>query len=146
VSDDNDNIRPFAVVGREPLSQEEAEHEISRLASLSALQYEQEREGAAARLGMRLGPLDKQVKLRQERRQEETHGPQLERLPWAIAVDGGELIAELIGDLTRYVSLEPDYAAVVGFWSLHTYLVNQVFISPRLAITAPAPRCARPRW
>src|SRR5262249_20245091 len=34
-------------------------------------------------------------------------------------------------------------AAVVGFWTLHTYFINQVFISPRLAITAPQPRCGK---
>jgi hypothetical protein len=144
MSDDDNLPIPFTVVGgREPLTEDEAEALISHLASLSALEYEQKREGAAAKLKVRLGVLDRMVKAEQGRQQKEEHGPQLERRPWATAVNGGELINELIGDLTRYVSLEPDYAGVVSFWSLHTYLVNQTFITPRLAITAPQPRCGK---
>jgi hypothetical protein len=144
MSDDDDNrqIIPLTIVGSRPLTDDEAEALISHLASLSALQYEQKREGAAAKLGVRLGVLDRMVKAKQDQQHQEQRGPQ-QRMPWATAVNGGELIHALIGDLTRYVSLEPDYAAVASFWSLHTYLVNQVFITPRLAITAPQPRCGK---
>jgi hypothetical protein len=64
-------------------------------------------------------------------------------MPWATAVVGSDLLRDLISDLTRYVSIEPDYAAATSFWALHTYLVGQSFITPRLAITAPQPRCGK---
>ena len=138
--EDNPRITSFPANNR-PLTEDEAEALISHLAALTAVKYEQEREGAAAKLRMRLGVLDKIVKAAQERHQEE--GPQLERKPWPTAVGSTELISELIADLTRYVSLEPYYAAVAAVWTLHTYLVSHVFISPRLAITAPQPRCGK---
>jgi hypothetical protein len=139
--DDDDNIRPFT--SGEPPSEEKAEDIIFDLALLPAVKYEQVRIGFAAKLGMRLSILDKLVKQEQEQHQAPERSSCSERKPWLSAVNGGELISELIGDLTRYVSLEPDYAAVASFWTLHTYLVNQTFITPRLAITAPQPRCGK---
>jgi hypothetical protein len=115
--------------------------EIKRLASLSKVRYEAERLGAAARLDMRLGTLDELVKNEQQRHPPDE--PQLDRIPWAAAVDGDKLVTELIGDLTRYVSLESDYAAVVAFWTIHTYLLDHIYITPRLAVTAPQPRCGK---
>ena len=141
----DDNFQPFTVVGgREPLlGGPEVDQEISRLASLPAVRYEAERSRAAAKLGMRLAILDKLVKHEQDSHQGKQGEPEPERKPWPLAVRGDDLVEELIGDLTRYVSLEPDYAAVASFWALHTYLVNQGFITPRLAITAPQPRCGK---
>ena len=141
----DDNFQPFTVVGgREPLlGGPEVDQEISRLASLPAVRYEAERSRAAAKLGMRLAILDRLVKHEQDSHQSKQGEPEPERKPWPLAVRGDDLVEELIGDLTRYVSLEPDYAAVASFWALHTYLVNQGFITPRLAITAPQPRCGK---
>jgi predicted GTPase len=65
------------------------------------------------------------------------------RTPWLTPVVGTDLISDLISDLTRYVSIDPDYAVATSFWALHTYLVQQSFITPRLAITAPQPRCGK---
>jgi putative DNA primase/helicase len=134
----------FSVVGgRTQPDDEETEELITELAALSDVRYEQARDDAAGRLGVRKSVLDGMVKAARKAKPEPDKPLVPERQPWATAVPGGVLISDLIADLRRYVSLEPDYAAVASFWVLHTYLINHTFITPRLAITAPQPRCGK---
>jgi hypothetical protein len=145
--DDHDNkkIVPFTVIGGndEAIDDAEAEHLISYLAGLPPMQYELQRERIGSKLRIRLTALDKIVEAKRRQLEREEHGIELERMPSATAVAGAELIGDLITDLTRYVSLDEDYAAVAAFWTLHTYNVNQCPITPRLAVTAPQPRCGK---
>src|SRR5262249_7777397 len=117
-----------------PPNTEEVKAEIVRLSTLPAIEYERERDGASARLQMRKSVIDKLV---EDEKAKIPDGPGLDREPSLTPVVGCELIAELIDDLTRYVSLDPDYAITTSFWVLHTYLLDHTSISPRLAITAP---------
>ena len=121
---------------------EEVQAEIVRLAGLSALDYDRERQGAAARTGYLLRTLDAIVEEERKRIPDPTD-PGLDRVPSLEPVTGPVLVHQLISDLTNYVSLEAEYAAMVAFWTLHTYLVKSSPISPRLAITAPQPRCGK---
>jgi putative DNA primase/helicase len=130
-----------------PPTAEEVRAEIVRLSTLPVIEYERERDGAAARLRMRKSVLDKLVE--DEKAKTAVDGPGLDREPALTPVAGCELIDELVSDLTRYVSLDPDYAVAASFWVIHTYLLDHTFISPRLAITAPEPRCGKStliRW
>jgi putative DNA primase/helicase len=124
-----------------PPTAEEVKAEIIRLSTLPVIEYERERDGASARLQMRKSVLDKLVE--DEKAKTPVDGPGLDREPALTPVAGCELIGELIGDLTRYVSLDPDYAAATAFWVIHTYLLDCTFITPRLAITAPEKRCGK---
>ncbi len=127
---------------QEPMSEEEVQAEITRLARLSAIDYERERDRVKARTGYRLATLDKLV---EEERQKipDPSEPSLDR-PLALEpVDGVELVNDLITDLTKYISLEPDYATTAAFWAVHTYLLDHIRITPRLAITAPEKRCGK---
>jgi putative DNA primase/helicase len=146
-SEDDDNIIDLHQGSRgwslsERLSDEEAQAEISRLARLSALDYERERDGAAARLRIRRSALDKIVEEERKKIPDPTD-PGLDRPLSLEPVVGAELVNDLIGDLTKYVSLEPDYGAVAAFWVIHTYLLDYIKITPRLAITAPEKRCGK---
>jgi putative DNA primase/helicase len=142
--DDEGKLIPFTVVGgSEPPTDDEAEHLVAYLAGLSTMQYELQRERIAAKLRMRLSALDKIVEAKRKEQEQQKSGLLFERVPSATPVAGAELVRDLITDLTRYVSLNENYAAVAAFWALHTYTVNQCFISPRLAITAPQPRCGK---
>jgi hypothetical protein len=130
-----------------PPTAEEVKAEIVRLSTLPAIEYERERDGASARLKMRKSVLDELVK--DEKARTPVDGPGLDREPALTPVEGCELIEELVGDLTRYVSLDPEYAVTAAFWVIHTYLLDYIPISPRLAITAPEPRCGKStliRW
>jgi putative DNA primase/helicase len=126
---------------QEPMSVEEVEAEIYRLATLSKLDYERERQGVAARTGYRLSTLDKLVE--EERKKIPPPDPSDDRPPALEPVIGAELVNDLITDLTKYISLEPDYAATAAFWAIHTYLLDYIRITPRLAITAPEKRCGK---
>jgi putative DNA primase/helicase len=122
-----------------PPTVEETKAEIARLAEVSVADYDRERQGAAARLKLRLKTLDILVAAQRPQKQE----PALDR-PLALdAVDGPELVRDLVADLSRYVSLGPEFAVATAFWALHTYALDYTFISPRLAITAPEPRCGK---
>ena len=130
-----------------PPTTEEVKAEIIRLSTLPVIEYERERDGAAARLRMRKSVIDDLVEI--EKAKTPVDGPGLDREPALTPVPGCELIAELVADLTSYISLDPDYAVAASFWVIHTYLLDHTFISPRLAITAPEPRCGKStliRW
>ena len=126
-----------------PPTIEEQEARIKELAALSDLEYERARDGTAARWGMRKSVLDKLVERERVQIRAADEAPGLDRQPAVETVSGLELVDELVGDLTRYVSLEPEYAVATAFWVIHTYLLDCTFITPRLAITAPEKRCGK---
>jgi putative DNA primase/helicase len=132
----------FELKRQREMTPDEVQAEIVRLAGLSALDYARERQGAAARTGYRLRTLDVIVEDERKRIPDPTDSG-LDRVPSLEPVTGPVLVHQLISDLTNYVSLEAEYAAMVAFWTLHTYLVKLSPISPRLAITAPQPRCGK---
>jgi hypothetical protein len=128
-----------------PPTTEEVKAEIIRLSTLPVIEYERERDAASARLRMRKSVIDKLV----EDEKAKTPVQDFEREPALTPIVGCELVVELVDDLTRYISLDPDYAVATSFWVIHTYLLDHTFISPRLAIPAPEPRCGKStliRW
>jgi hypothetical protein len=125
-----------------PPTPEEVKAEIARLAELDLDAYDRERQGAAARLKIRLKTVDILVAAARPQRQDDVR---VDR-PLALdAVDGAELIRDLVADLRRYVSLEHEYAVAAAFWVLHTYCLDYTYITPRLAITAPEPAAEKRR-
>jgi putative DNA primase/helicase len=127
-----------------PPSPEELNVEIERLAGLSESDYENARNGIATRWGWRKSTLDKMVeRARVKLRAADASLASTEREPCLERVEGDVLLNDLVGDVTRYVSLQPDYAVVATFWALHTYLLDSIPITPRLHITAPEPGCGK---
>jgi putative DNA primase/helicase len=145
MTDDDDNIihHPFNVIESEPPDDDETQHVLNYLIGLTEAQYEDKRRDYARRLKWRVDTLDKIVGDMRGLRDQQKRGLELDRMPATTAVVGRELIDELIADLKRYVTIDNEFAATVAFWTLHTYLVNQSFFSPRLAITAPQRRCGK---
>jgi putative DNA primase/helicase len=126
---------------QEPPSVEEVEDEIRQLATLSKLDYERERQRVHVRTGYRLSTIDSLVE--EERKKIPPPDPSDDRPPSVEPVIGTELVNDLITNLTKHISLEPDYAATAAFWVIHTYLLDYIRITPRLAITAPEKRCGK---
>ena len=122
--------------------------EIERLAKLSALKYEREREAAAERLSLRAQILDKLVAAR---RKELSHddGKQgrsmslAEPTPWPEAVEGVKLLCDLSAAIRRHVVMFDHCADATALWVTHTYLLDALHISPRLAITSPEQQCGK---
>jgi putative DNA primase/helicase len=123
------------------------EVEVARLAAMSRLDYEREREPAAKRLGVRVGALDeavndKQAKGAGARAQAPSLSlPNLE--PWPEPVDGAELLTDLAAAVRAHVFMEDGGAEAVALWTLHAHALDAFGISPRLAITSAEKRCGK---
>ena len=131
--------------------------EIARLAALSPLEYEREREAAAQRLGCRVTMLDRLVKAERPQTSGDVApkcgadsgsgagralaNPELD--PWPEPVDGSALLDDLAATIRRYLVLEGTAADAVALWIMHTYAIDAAYVSPRLAITSPEKRCGK---
>jgi putative DNA primase/helicase len=131
---------------------EETENtEVARLASLSTLEYEREREVAAEAMSCRVSILDKLVKdararLFPDEADDDKQGRAVsfaEPEPWPDPVVGSELLDEIAAALKRYVVMTERACHSIALWVLHTYLLDVFVISPRLAVRSPVKRCGK---
>src|ERR1700745_1735426 len=126
----------------------EASAKIERLAKLSPFQYERERKNAAEKLGIdRIATLDRLVQAARHKN-EDTRGqgrplelPEIK--PWPGAVNGSELLDQIVGCLREYLVLPSGSAEITALWVLHTHVFDCFMITPRLAITSPEKGCGK---
>jgi putative DNA primase/helicase len=130
------------------IAKTEPSAEILRLAQLAPLDYEREREAAAARLSVRVSALDGFVKAQRAEGSEESSGqgrtfdvPKAD--PWPDTVDAAELLSDIAAAIRRHVAVPDGTAETVAAWVLHTYCYDAFMISPRLAITSPEKGCGK---
>jgi Protein of unknown function (DUF3631) len=128
----------------------DADTELDRLAKLSVLEYEREREHAAKRLGIhRIGELDKLVKALRPKKRDARPSGQGKALklmspePWPYPVVGTELLNTIAETIRTYVVLAPEEADAVALWCVHTHAIDAAQQTPRLAITSPEKRCGK---
>jgi putative DNA primase/helicase len=128
----------------------DADMEITRLAGLSALEYEQQRKAAADELGVRASMLDKLVAAERAKLNPDGHdGKQGHAIsfpkpePWPDPVDGAKLLDEMAAAIGRHVVMLDHYRDACALWGVHTYLIDRFFISPRLGIRSPTKGCAK---
>ncbi len=127
----------------------EDDHEIQRLAGLTALDYERERDDAAKRLNVRVSALDKQVAAIRTASAPPAHdsdrpSPFLEHVqPSPEYVDGAELLDELRELVTMYVVLPDGAADALALWTLFTYTFKHARTCPLIAFTSPDKRCGK---
>jgi hypothetical protein len=132
---------------QEPASEIDAE--IERLAKLSAVEYEQQRKGAAEKLGLRASILDKLVEAERIKLNPEADGKQgrpvafPEPEPWPEPVDGAALLNGIAGAIRRHVVMPRHGVHAAALWALHTYMVSKFLISPRLGIRSPTKGCGK---
>jgi len=121
--------------------------EIARLAKLGAPEYERERKPAATRLEMRASILDRVVEA--ERRKSGDNNKQGHALtfpepkPWPEPVDGAKLLCDLTAAIRRHVVMPEHCADATALWVVHTYMLEALHITPRLAITSPEKQCGK---
>jgi putative DNA primase/helicase len=132
-----------AYVQPAPPPKEEQEAEIRRLATLGDVDYENERSRICAQWGWRKSTLDKLVDRERVSLRAAEDALGLDRKPALETVEGTELVNGLVQDLTKYVSLQPDFAVIAAFWVIHTYLLDYIPMTPRLHITAPEKGCGK---
>src|SRR5262249_3715864 len=124
---------------------------IVELAALAPLQYEQRRKQAARDLGLpRVTILDEVIlKLRPpDADGDEVQGTQItfEPIePWPDAVDGAELVTDMVRTVRNYVILSEHQALAVSLWVMHAHAVEYAEHTPRLQIRSPTMRCGKTR-
>jgi hypothetical protein len=130
--------------------QDQLTRELARLAALSRLEYERERNDAAKHLRVRVRELDLEVEKLRSRHQAKrpaakeppTWAPP-EKL-WTAPVAGAELLGELIDAIRRFVILDQTSALVAALWVLFTWVFEHVAeTNPFLRIISPAPECGK---
>jgi hypothetical protein len=127
--------------------------EIERLAALDTADYEAVRIDAAKRLRFRQSFLDAEVRRKRqalglETDQDDGQGRAVkipDVLPWHEPVDGDMLATMLSYAVKSHVVIRDETADAIVFWILHTWLVNDFRVSPRLAITSPTKGCGKTR-
>jgi len=122
---------------------------VRQLATLSVLDYAQERKAAAKGLGIGVAVLDKQRDaLRKGAEDSEgkssfAHLVKREPEPWLGTVDLAEVFDELVALLRRLLVCTEAERWVITVWIIHTYIYEQFTYTPRLCIISPEPRCGK---
>ncbi len=131
--------------GREPRLLTRADNPvIGELASLDALEYELQRDTAAAGLGIRVSALDKLVKGRRAVTEaENTALPHWNVEPSAEPVDGAALLNNLRQAFSRYVVLPKGADIALPLWVLHAWTLDAGDISPLIVLVSPTKRCGK---
>ena len=124
--------------------------EISRLAKLPLVKYEQDRKTVAEALGVRTSVLDRLVQVERARTgTDEASGMQGRAItfsapePWREPVDGATLLDEISKAIGAHVVMPEASRDACALWAAHTFLLDCTMISPRLAITSPTRGCGK---
>lgn len=119
---------------------------VERLKALSPVAYDRERKTAAEGLGIRVSTLDKLV-LRGSRPEDDTTQGRPVNLPdpepWPDPVNGADLLGTISAAIRRHVVMSDHAVVAVALWVMHTHLIGDLPISPRLAITSPEKGCGK---
>lgn len=123
----------------------DTEGELNRLASLSPVDYEQQRTAAAKALGMRASALDKIVKGIQADDEEQASGSDIFDYvkPWDEPVNGAALLDDIVAAVDRHIVCEPPTANATALWIAFTWCIDAMQIAPIACITAPEKRCGK---
>ncbi len=118
------------------LSDEAIEEGIKRLARLSMVAFEHQRDGAAKMYGMRAGVLDKLVRIeRGDGGDTKGQGKPLDLPspePWPEPVNGAAMLHNLRCFYARHLVLPKGGASAMALWTLHCHCFEAFHFTPRL--------------
>jgi hypothetical protein len=117
--------------------------EVARLAKLSKLEYDRQREEAAAHLGVRVATLDKAVREKRSADHDAATLPHWQVEPSPLPVDGAKLLAALTQAFRRYFVLPPGADIALALWVLHAWTMDAGEISPFMVLVSPTKRCGK---
>jgi putative DNA primase/helicase len=121
----------------------------ARLAKLSPPEYDREREAVAKQLGIRISTLDREVDGRRSIKPgsststTEDTGILAEVEPWPHAVEGAEVLGEIVASLERFTVLPDGGALAIALWVLFAHAHDAAEHSPILALESPEKRCGK---
>jgi putative DNA primase/helicase len=135
-SDTEENSTPEAV---------EEKAEITRLAALSPLEYDRQRQAAAEKLGVSTSAVDKAVRLVRKG----DGGAQGKAIavadvePWSDPVNGSQLLHEIAQAILDHIVLTPSQADTAALYSVYTHGFEAWRIAPRLGLRAAGKGCGK---
>ena len=122
---------------------ESIDQAISRLSSLSMLEYEKVRNTEAKRMGLRASALDTLVKAKRDEAKQTGSAMFPVVAPWGMEVDGGDLLNEITRTVNAYVICSIETARAVALWVIMTYLMDAINCAPLAIITAAEKACGK---
>src|SRR5262249_1612257 len=118
--------------------------ELAKLRAKSPLQYDKRRKETADEFGVRVSALDEAVRKQQAHSHDEASAlPHWKVEPWADAVPGAELLADIGKEFEKYIVLPPGAADALSLWVLHAWTIDAGDISPFLVLASPTKRCGK---
>lgn len=121
------------------------EDEITRLACMPELQYEQTRSSQAEKLNVRASVLDRLVKAkRKELSEAKSNDDFFEQIEaWHSPVDGHELLNQIEKIIDQHIACEGHTRIATALWIVYTWAIDAMQIAPIACITAPEKRCGK---
>ncbi len=117
---------------------------IQELSTLSAIDYDRQREAYAQKLGIRITTLDDAVKAKREKNKNSDQSIIFSAIePWHEPVDGSALLFLLTKKLKQFVILSEHEAHAIALWILFTYCIDGVSVAPILNLSSPEKRCGK---
>jgi hypothetical protein len=120
------------------------EKRVAELAKLTELAYQKIRAEAAAELNIGVGVLDKLVRQRRARSEDEqAELPHWKVEPWDAVVPGVELLDSIKAMFETYIVLPAGAGEAFALWVLHAWTFDAGDISPFLVLVSPTKRCGK---
>jgi putative DNA primase/helicase len=117
--------------------------EVARLAKLSKLEYDRQREEAAAHLGVRVATLDKAVREKRSADHDAATMPHWQVEPSPMPVDGAKLLEALGQAFRRYIVLPKGADIALALWVLHAWTYDAGDITPLMVLVSPTKQCGK---
>lgn len=118
--------------------------EIERASKLSGVQYDQQRADIAKRLNIRTKTLDDEVaKLRKVSGGDDQRELFGDVEPWPDPVNGETLLNAIVAHIAKFVSADDAVLQAAALWSVFSWNLEVVSVSPILWITSPEKRCGK---
>ncbi|RLA44422.1 MAG: hypothetical protein DRR42_20505 [Gammaproteobacteria bacterium] len=132
-------------IERAELPQESDEQATFRLASLTELDYDRQREAEAKKMGVRVATLDKQVMAaRNDSSLNSAADELIEGIEaWPQPVSADELLNEGRAAFNRYCVLPEGADIALALWVLGTYCIDAFRIFPKACLSSPEKRCGK---
>jgi putative DNA primase/helicase len=125
-------------------AEDTGERTITALAELSPLAYERRRLEEAAKLGITVKALDKIVRQRQARSENDGAAlPHWNVEPWAEAVDTAALLSDIKSVFEKFIVFPAGAGDALALWVLHAWTMDAGDISPFMVLVSPTKRCGK---
>lgn len=115
---------------------------ISKLITLSPLEYDRKRISIAKTMGIRPSTLDTIVKT-EKAVIHDTNTPFSEIEPWHEPVNPANLLTSISNTIKRFIVCQNETVTATTLWAAMTWFIDMIQVAPLAVITAPEKRCGK---